>query len=179
MRLRLLAAVSLALFLAGAATASAQRIIVTINKVSQKMTVAVDGEKKYTWLISTGAPGYDTPSGSYRPFRMEASHFSKEWDDAPMPHSIFFTPAGHAIHGSPYTKRLGTRASHGCVRLAPDNATTLYAMVQKAGMKNTTVLVRGGIFDFGLSELEPPPLKPPKWLKKVHPVKDLKDLFGR
>ena len=86
------------------------------------MTVKVDGETEYVWPVSTGARGYETPSGKYRPFRMEKDHFSKEWDDAPMPNSIFFTGQGHAIHGSFHVKSLGRRASHGCVRLAPDNA---------------------------------------------------------
>ncbi len=128
----------------GTGAAAAASVQISINKVSQKMTVTIDGVEKYVWLVSTGASGYSTPSGSYTPFRMEPDHYSKEWDDAPMPHSIFFTPAGHAIHGSPHTKRLGTPVSHGCVRLAPDNATKLYALVQKAGMKNTRVIVRGG-----------------------------------
>jgi hypothetical protein len=66
-----------------------------------------------------------------------------------MPHSIFFTGQGHAIHGSLYVKSLGRRASHGCVRLAPDNAAKLYSLVEKAGMKNTTVVLRGGFFDGG------------------------------
>jgi lipoprotein-anchoring transpeptidase ErfK/SrfK len=150
-------------------------VLISINKINQKMTVSVNGERKYVWLVSTGGPGYSTPSGSYRPFRMEVDHFSEEWDDAPMPHSIFFTPEGHAIHGSFYTKRLGTRASHGCVRLAPDNATTLFSLVKKAGMQNTTVVVRGG-FDWGFSELTPPQIKTPKWIKKA-PAK-IKGLFG-
>jgi lipoprotein-anchoring transpeptidase ErfK/SrfK len=138
---------------ASVGSAFAKGLLITINKSSQKMTVSVDGEKTYSWPVSTGAQGYSTPSGTFKPFRMERDHFSKEWDDAPMPHSIFFTMEGHAIHGSMYTKRLGTRASHGCVRLAPANAATLYALVQKTGMQNTRVVVRGGFdFDFGFSD---------------------------
>ena len=63
---------------------------------------------------------------------MEEDHYSKEFDDAPMPHSIFFTKIGHAIHGTDSVNRLGTPASHGCVRLSRDNAATLYALVQAA-----------------------------------------------
>ena len=122
------------------------RLIITVNKVSQKMTVTLDGDELYKWPISTGAPGYDTPSGNFRPFRMEKEHFSKEWDDAPMPYSIFFTGAGHAVHGSYHVKSLGRRASHGCVRLHPDNAAKLFALVQKTGMSNTRVIVKGGFF---------------------------------
>jgi lipoprotein-anchoring transpeptidase ErfK/SrfK len=125
------------------------RLLITINKVSQKMTVSLDGDTVYRWPVSTGARGYDTPSGNFRPFRMEKEHYSKEWDDAPMPHSIFFTPRGHAVHGSFHVKSLGRRASHGCVRLHPDNAAKLFALVKKTGMSNTRVVVKGGFFAGG------------------------------
>lgn len=148
---RLLAVLSFVVGLASVSIA-ATSVDISINKVSQKMTVTVDGQRKYVWPVSTGARGYDTPSGSFRPFRMEKEHFSKEWDDAPMPHSVFFTGRGHAIHGSYYVKSLGRRASHGCVRLAPQNAATLFSLVQKAGMKNTRITLRGGFFDGGYSE---------------------------
>ena len=105
-------------------SASAMKVVVVISKVSQHMTVTVDGHQEYNWLVSTGGAGYETPSGTFHPFRMEKEHFSKEWDDAPMPNSMFFTGEGHAIHGSYHIARLGTRASHGCVRLAPENAAT-------------------------------------------------------
>jgi L,D-transpeptidase catalytic domain len=151
MHLRRTLALAVAFFLSLALVtleASAKKVEIIISKVSQKMTVKVDGDTEYVWPVSTGAAKYETPSGNFRPFRMEAEHFSKEWDDAPMPHSIFFTPRGHAIHGSFYTKSLGRRASHGCVRLAPDNAETLFALVGEVGMSNTSVVLKGGFFDF-------------------------------
>jgi L,D-transpeptidase catalytic domain len=129
--------------------ADAKRVEIIISKVSQKMTVKVDGDTEYVWPVSTGAARYETPSGNFRPFRLEAEHFSKEWDDAPMPHSIFFTPDGHAIHGSYHVNSLGRRASHGCVRLAPENAAKLFTLVQTAGLGNTRVVLKGGLFDFG------------------------------
>jgi hypothetical protein len=119
-------------------------VTVTIDKSIQQMTVEVDGRPLYQWPVSTGKAGaYETPSGKYKAFRMEKDHFSKEWDDAPMPFSIFFTPKGHAIHGSLEVKRLGTPASHGCVRLLPANAAKLYALVEKEGVLNTTVILTG------------------------------------
>lgn len=124
-------------------------LVITINKASQKMTVEVNGRTEYRWPVSTGARGYDTPSGTFRPFRLEKEHFSKEWDDAPMPHSIFFTAQGHAVHGSYHIKSLGRRASHGCVRLHPDNAAKLFALVERHGLGNTVVVINGGFFDFG------------------------------
>ena len=118
-------------------------ILISVDKSAQRMTVSVDGSVRYVWPVSTGRGGYATPSGNFRTFRMEEDHFSKEWDDAPMPHSIFFTMEGHAIHGSYDVKRLGTAASHGCVRLAPDNAAILYALVKKEGLPNTKVVLTG------------------------------------
>jgi L,D-transpeptidase catalytic domain len=135
-------------FVASASLASAKSVEVTINKASQKMTVRVDGATEYVWLVSTGAASYETPSGQYKPFRLEEDHFSKEWDDAPMPHSIFFTPQGHAVHGSFSIKSLGRKASHGCVRLHPDNAAILFDLVQEAGLGNTKFIIKGGFFDF-------------------------------
>jgi hypothetical protein len=163
-------------------SAWALKVDITINKVSQKMIVRVDGQEEYVWLVSTGGRGYDTPSGSFKIFRMEKDHFSKEWDDAPMPNSMFFTSQGHAIHGSYHVKRLGTRASHGCVRLAPENAEVLFDLVQKAGYKNSTVTIRGGFFDTGGSTVSTGPRKPFFWflnkprekLADVEPVKPVK-----
>ena len=106
------------------------------------MTVAVDGQLRYRWPVSTGATGFSTPVGSYTPFRMEVMHHSREWDNAGMPHAIFFTTRGHSIHGSDHPG-LGTPVSHGCVRLTLSNATTLYQLVQANGMSQTKVVVRG------------------------------------
>jgi hypothetical protein len=126
------------------ATSAKASILVTVDKSTQQMTVDVDGVRRWTWPMSTGLPGHDTPSGNFTAFRMEADHYSKEWDDAPMPHSIFFTNKGHAIHGS-YAGRLGNPASHGCVRLSPENATKLYALVEEQGLPSTKVVLTGDV----------------------------------
>src|SRR3954447_25736651 len=118
-------------------------VAITVDKNSQTMTVAVDGVERYRWPVSTGIPSYETPSGNFRTFRMEEDHYSKEFDDAPMPHSIFFTKQGHAIHGTDSVGRLGSPASHGCVRLSRDNASKLYALVKEEGVLNTTVTLTG------------------------------------
>jgi len=133
-----------ALALASAAPADA-KVLIAIDQSSQHMTVSVDGQVRYSWPVSTGRAGYGTPDGTFQPNRMELSHFSRVFDNAPMPHSIFFTQAGHAIHGSLEVRHLGSAASHGCVRLSPANATTLYALVKAEGMANTTVTISGRI----------------------------------
>jgi hypothetical protein len=118
-------------------------ILISIDKSRQKMTVFLDGVEKYDWPVSTGRAGYSTPSGNYTATSMNEVWYSKEWDNAPMPHSIFFRKDGYAIHGSYEVKYLGRPASHGCVRISPENAATLYALVKKNGLKNTEVVLAG------------------------------------
>lgn len=117
-------------------------VLIQVDKPSQTMTVSVDGKPVYRWPVSTGATGFSTPTGTYKPSRMEVMHYSQEWDNAGMPHTIFFTSRGHGIHGSDHPG-LGTPVSHGCVRLTLTNAATLYQLVGAQGMGNTTVIVKG------------------------------------
>src|SRR3954454_11489487 len=138
---------SLVIVLAGLAFAACSsahaKVAITVDKDAQRMTVAVDGVERYHWPVSSGLPSYETPNGSFRAFRMEEDHYSKEFDDAPMPHSIFFTKIGHAIHGTDSVNRLGSPASHGCVRLSRENASKLWDLVKQEGVLNTTVTLTG------------------------------------
>jgi len=137
------AAALCALCVVFAAAPARAELAIAIDKSTQRMTVALNGEPLFVWPVSTGLRGYDTPSGTFTPFRMEKDHYSREWDDAPMPHSVFFTMQGHAIHGSNYVKQIGTPASHGCVRLEPKNARILFDLVKQEGMKNVRVTLSG------------------------------------
>jgi lipoprotein-anchoring transpeptidase ErfK/SrfK len=116
---------------------AAAGVVVEIDKSTQRMSVKVDGTELYVWRVSTGAAG-GPPAGTYRPERLERTWYSHLFNMAPMPHSIFFH-GPYAIHGTTVISRLGTRASHGCVRLHPDNAATLFALVRKEGPANTTI----------------------------------------
>jgi len=138
-------------------------LLIQVDKSTQHMTVTVDGKQLYDWPVSTGGSGYDTPSGSFRPFRMEIDHRSDEWDDAPMPYSIFFTKIGHAIHGTYEQRNLGRAVSHGCVRLSVKNATTLWELVKRQKMANTSVVLSGAIPGGGspaVARSQPMPLTP-------------------
>jgi lipoprotein-anchoring transpeptidase ErfK/SrfK len=119
------------------------QILINIDKSRQQMTVLVDGIEKYSWPVSTGKYGYSTPSGTFTPTSMNEVWYSKQWDNSPMPHSIFFLKDGHAIHGSHEVKNLGKPVSHGCVRISPDNAAILYDLVKSTGMENTKVVLAG------------------------------------
>lgn len=118
-------------------------VVASIDKTSQEMTVFVDGVEKYRWPVSTGIPGYATPSGTFDASSMNKIWYSKQWDNAPMPHAVFFTKKGHAIHATNETKRLGRPASHGCVRLSPKNAETFFDLVKESGLKRTEVVLTG------------------------------------
>jgi hypothetical protein len=131
---------ALAISFARPATAE---ILIRVDKETQTMTVTVDRLVTYVWPVSTGMEGRDTPSGTFQPNRMDADHHSQEWDNAPMPHTIFFDMHGHAVHGFASITHLGNPASHGCVRLAPQNAALLFDLVKMEKMHDTTVVITG------------------------------------
>jgi len=118
-------------------------VMIIIDKGAQSMSVIVDGDKRWVWLVSTGREGYATPEGSYKALKMEETHTSEERNEPPIPHAIFFTKQGHAIHGTYEVRRLGTPASHGLVRLSTRNAATLFAVVKQHGLANTEIVVIG------------------------------------
>ena len=106
---------------------------IDIDLSGQRMHV--DGNAgSYDFAISSARSGYSTPRGYYRPQRLVRMHYSKKYHNSPMPHSIFFR-GGYAIHGTGAVSQLGRPASHGCIRLAPSNAATLYRMVQEEGAR--------------------------------------------
>jgi hypothetical protein len=144
MRIRRLAWAFAALLAAAFATPASAALLIHIDKSAQRMTVEQDGQTLYVWPVSTGIARYDTPSGDFKPFRMEKDHFSREWDDAPMPYSIFFTMQGHAIHGTNH-RSIGQPASHGCVRLSVAHAAILWRLVKHEKMANTRVVLSGEI----------------------------------
>ncbi len=119
-------------------------VLIAIDKTTQHMTVSVDGITRYDWPVSTGRPGFDTPNGTFHPLWMSQMHYSTQYEDAPMPHSIFFTK-GDAIHGFTDTPFGVAAVSHGCVRLPPSDAAALYQLVSQQGKPNTTIVVRGRI----------------------------------
>lgn len=113
---------------------------IQIDISSQTMAVNVNGWPYGRWKVSTARDGYYTPRGAWRPFALKKMHYSRKYDNSPMPHSIFFL-GGYAIHATYYTKQLGRPASHGCIRLHPSNAAKLFSLVQKHGMRATRVTI--------------------------------------
>jgi lipoprotein-anchoring transpeptidase ErfK/SrfK len=137
------AAMAVALGL-GRTPACAATLTVTVNLAAQRMLVAADGEPLYVWPVSTARAGYVTARGRFHPIWLDANHRSHRYDNVPMPHSIFFH-GGEAIHGTygrTEVRHLGHRASHGCIRLRPDHAATLFRMVEEVGRARTWIIVQ-------------------------------------
>ena len=134
---RLLLAASLLACGMFASVASAAEVVIQVSKARQTMHVYVDGQLYYVWPVSTAAWGYYTPDGIYYPTQLDADHRSGRYG-SPMPYSIFFT-GGYAIHGSYDVEHLGYPASHGCVRLHPENAGALFDLVARSS--STQIIV--------------------------------------
>ena len=113
---------------------------VVIDISSQFMSVKVNGWYYGHWKVSTARPGYHTPRGSFRGQRFARVYYSKKYDNAPMPNAVFFH-YGFAIHGTYYVRNLGRPASHGCVRLSPENSAQLFNLVQKYGLGSTRIMI--------------------------------------
>ena len=121
--------------------ASADNLLALVNVSDQTMIVKKNGKTLYHWKVSTGRKGYATPSGTFRPVRMHKMWRSRKYDNAPMPYAIFYNE-GYAIHGTSYVSRLGSPASHGCVRLNTANAQILYKMLQEEGLGNLKIVIK-------------------------------------
>ena len=127
------------LLAAPAAAATSVRAVIDLSE--QRMYFYVDGAIRGRWKVSTARRGYRTPIGRFRPIRLERTWFSRKYDWAPMPYSVFFL-GGYAIHGTTEIKRLGRPVSHGCVRLHPHHAATLFRVIRQVGYKNTRIIIR-------------------------------------
>jgi lipoprotein-anchoring transpeptidase ErfK/SrfK len=119
---------------------AAPPVLARIDLSAQTMQIYVGDRLVNVFPVSTGRAGYATPPGDYRPQWLAAMWRSRKYNFAPMPWSVFFY-GGYAIHGTTEVRNLGNPASHGCVRLHPENAKIFFQLVQKSGRENTTITI--------------------------------------
>lgn len=136
----LFVALCLASVLALAPPAAAADITARVDLSDQRMRVYRGGVEIHDWPVSTARRGYRTPVGSFRPGRMHRRYFSRKYHGSPMPHAIFFR-GGYAIHGTAEIRNLGRPASHGCVRLHPDNARRLFDLILENGKQTARIVI--------------------------------------
>lgn len=127
-------------FFLSLSVAEAGTVTARIDISSQTMTVSENGFPIHRWKVSTARKGYVTPVGSYRAYFASRHHRSRKYDNAPMPFAIFFK-GGYAVHATYDLKRLGRPASHGCIRLHPDNAAIFFKLAKEVGLANTRVII--------------------------------------
>jgi Uncharacterized protein conserved in bacteria len=124
-----------------------------IIKSSQTMYLYVGGELVDSFKVSTGIKKRETPNLSVRPSGpIFTKYNSKKFPGGNyqglgnMPYAVFIR-GGYAIHGTTpgNFKKLGTRASHGCIRLHPYNARIFYELVKRIGLSNTWVSLKDSL----------------------------------
>ncbi|MDE2384746.1 MAG: L,D-transpeptidase [Alphaproteobacteria bacterium] len=115
-------------------------VVAHVHVGSQTMEVDVNGASYGLWQVSTAGRGYHTPHGVFGAQRLARVYYSKKYDNSPMPNSVFFS-GGNAIHGTNHIHSLGHPASHGCVRLLPQHAAELFALVERYGMGRTRIVI--------------------------------------
>ncbi|MDT7741378.1 MAG: hypothetical protein QOE59_456 [Actinomycetota bacterium] len=95
--------------------------------ISQQKAWLTDGKGNVTRgpiTVTTGGPGHETPQGVFHVMWKDQFHHSREYNQAPMPYSVFFAP-GDAFHGGSLQ-----RASAGCVHLGDDDSKAFFNYLQ-------------------------------------------------
>lgn len=125
-------------------------VYLDISKSSQSAYLYVNGVFQGEYLVSTGVPGRDTPDFDKHPDgRIYDKYTSTKFPGGDynglgnMPYAVFIR-GGFAVHGTGQSnwKKLGTKASHGCIRMHPDNAYFFNRLVRSYGVSNTWIRVR-------------------------------------
>lgn len=124
-------------------------LYVFVQKSRQVLYLYIHGELKDSFPVSTGRKNYTTPDMDRHPSGPVFTRYtSRKFPGGNykglgnMPYAVF-VKGGYAIHGTTpgNFSRLGSVASHGCIRLHPDNARVFYELVKLFGLKNTWVKV--------------------------------------
>jgi hypothetical protein len=96
---------------------------IMISIRSQRVAVYSDGVLATRSGVSTGVPGHPTPTGVFSIIQKNRHHRSNIYSGAPMPFMQRITWSGIALHQGVLP---GRPASHGCIRLSGDFASTLW-----------------------------------------------------
>lgn len=105
-------------------------MLLVVNLATQRAVLFRNGVPIGATTISTGRPGYSTPTGVFTILQKHVEHYSTTYDNAPMPYMQRLTWRGVALHAGQLP---GYPASHGCIRLPKGFAQLLYGAT-KVGM---------------------------------------------
>lgn len=116
--------------------ASAGPTLLLVNLDTQRAILFRNGVPIAASTLSTGRPGFETPTGVFTILQKHVEHYSSKYDNAPMPYMQRLTWKGVALHAGSLP---GYPASHGCIRLPKEFARLLYG-ITTLGM--TVVITR-------------------------------------
>lgn len=105
-------------------------MLLIVNLATQRAILFRNGVPIGATTVSTGRPGYRTPTGVFTILQKHVEHYSRTYDNAPMPYMQRLTWRGVALHAGQLP---GYPASHGCIRLPRGFAQRLFG-VTKLGM---------------------------------------------
>jgi len=88
--------------------------LVVVNLHTQRLLFFRNGVPIAASTVSSGKTGHETPTGVFTILQKNENHFSKTYNNAPMPNMQRLTWKGVALHAGNLP---GYPASHGCVRL--------------------------------------------------------------
>lgn len=117
--------------------APAGPIVITVDVAAQTLSVFRDGYEIGASAILYGADEKPTPLGTFPISQKDAHHFSRTYDNAPMPYALRLTGDGVFIHGS---KVEWGYATHGCIGVPVAFAKKLFAV---AGIGDRVIITRG------------------------------------
>ncbi|MEZ0243008.1 MAG: L,D-transpeptidase [Sphingomonas sp.] len=103
--------------------APAGPVLLIVSLTTQRAILYRNGVPIGISTVSTGRPGYATPTGVFTVLEKDVEHYSSIYDNAPMPYMQRLTWGGVALHGGQLP---GYPASHGCIRLPVEFARLLY-----------------------------------------------------
>ncbi len=121
-----------------------------IVKSEQTLYLYLNGELATSWLVSTGLRQHETPRFDRHPNgRVYTKYTSRSYPEGDymglgnMPYAVFIQ-GGFALHGTPEGnwRKLGKRASHGCIRQHPADAKYFNDLVRQVGVRNVWITVQ-------------------------------------
>jgi lipoprotein-anchoring transpeptidase ErfK/SrfK len=118
-------------------------LVITIDLEARVISAFRDGHEIGTAVALLGTPSHPTPTGTFPVLNKSREHFSRKYNNAPMPHSLWLTNTGIAIHGSPVTNGY---ASHGCVGVPDPFAEKLFAATKRG---DKVIITRGRMIGVG------------------------------
>jgi hypothetical protein len=125
------------------------RVWARVSKKTQLLKLYIDGNLVDSFKVSTGDKKHETPTLDQRPSGPIFNKYtSKKFPGGNynglgnMPY-VVFVQGGYALHGTTQGNipKLGKKASHGCVRLHPDNAKIFNEVVKAVGIENTWITI--------------------------------------